>query len=334
MDPTLIYDVKITELLELFKDNPNVSVLDIYKHVSEKFREDESSFSEKLTTETEKFSDTILTVESNTSKPFGSYGEVTLNQISVSLKENLKDINWEFVYNQTRVTVHGIPVAVNAISYGLMLKTYMKYVHNRPMEAGLSPGQMEHRRLMRNRKLGLFCLLGAPLTIFLLKSSAIPMKEMFNLTIGGGSQVENNNSNSNFINSNNTLLLFLSNLNKKIPSWIKILFRFLFLTILVLKLLGYSLLSVFLINTYIFKIVYYISCSLVISYHLLSLYLLHKFSTKNIKISAVFPEFVINWLKGIELMSSSTPGIKEFKTNCYMEITVYIIILIVTVLIT
>jgi hypothetical protein len=55
MDPTLIYDVKITELLELFKDNPNVSVLDIYKHVSEKFREDESSFSEKLTTETEKF---------------------------------------------------------------------------------------------------------------------------------------------------------------------------------------------------------------------------------------------------------------------------------------
>ena len=158
------------------------------------------------------------------------------------------------------------------------------------------------------------------------------MKEKLNLTIGGGSQVENNNS--NFINSNNTLLLFLSNLNKKIPSWIKILFRFLFLTILVLKLLGYSLLSVFLINTYIFKIVYYISCSLVIYYHLLSLYLLHKFSTKNIKISAVFPEFVINWLKGIELMSSSTPGIKEFKTNCYMEITVYIIILIVTVLIT
>lgn len=33
--------------------------------------------------------------------------------------------------------------------------------------------------------------------------------------------------------------------NNKIPSWLKILFRFLNLTILVLKLLGFSILSVF-----------------------------------------------------------------------------------------
>jgi len=70
-------------------------------------------------------------------------------------------------------------------------------------------------------------------------STAIPMKEMFTLTIGSESQVANNKSNS--INS----LLFLSSLKNKIPRWVKILFRILFVTILVLKLLGISILSVF-----------------------------------------------------------------------------------------
>jgi hypothetical protein len=60
-------------------------------------------------------------------------------------------------------------------------------------------------------------------------------------TVGGYSQVANNNS--NLINST----LFLSNLNKKkkIPSWLKIFFKILFVTTLVLKLLGFSILSVF-----------------------------------------------------------------------------------------
>lgn len=64
-----------------------------------------------------------------------------MNQIGVALKENLKDINWEYLYDKTKVPVNGPPVGVNAISYGLMVKGYMKYVHNRPMETGLSPKQ-------------------------------------------------------------------------------------------------------------------------------------------------------------------------------------------------
>jgi hypothetical protein len=291
-DPELVSKIKITELLELFKDNDKVTVLELYQHVSQKFREDETSFSEKLTTETEKLSDNLLTDESNTYKPFGSRGDITLNQIGVALKENIKDINWEFIYNQTKLTIHGIPVAVNAIGYGLLIKTSMKYVHNRPLESGLSLKQREYRLLMRNRQLGIFCILGAPLTAYLLKSSAIPMKEMFNLTIGGESHGGSNNSNLN----NSTLFLFFSNLNKKIPRYIKIFFRFLFLSLLVLNLLGFSFFSLILIKTYtyIWNLVFYIGCPLVISYQLLSLYLLHKFTKKKIKIPQVLPEFLIN----------------------------------------
>jgi hypothetical protein len=151
----------------------------------------------------------LLTEESNASKPFGQYGEVTLNKIGVALKEKLKDINWELVYNNTKITVHGVPMAVDAIGYGLVLKSYIRYVHNRPMGVGLSPSLLEHKRVIRKRQLALFCLIGAPLTMILLRSSAIPLKDMFSLSIGGESHLEKNN----LINSS----LFLSNLIQKSP---------------------------------------------------------------------------------------------------------------------
>jgi hypothetical protein len=68
---------------------------------------------------------------------------------------------------------------------------------------------MERAKLNRNRQLALFCIFGAPLTMFLLRSSALPLKNMFSLSKGGESQLENN-----LINSS----LFLSNFIKKTPS--------------------------------------------------------------------------------------------------------------------
>lgn len=295
MDPNLISNVQLSELLELFtnENNENVTVADLYDHVSQKFQEDESNFTKKLKNETENFSDNLLTDEdeSNTSKPFGQHGEITLNQLGVALKEKIKDLNWEFIYNNTKLTINGLPLAANAIGYGLILKTYIKHVHHRPIEAGFSKTQRESIKLMRNRQLGIFCILGAPLTMFLLRFSAIPIKELYSLSIGGDSPVANNNSNSNSNTINS--ILFLSYLNKKIPRWLKILFKILFVTILVLKLLGFSFLSVFSINVFYIKVGYYILFSLIICYYLLSLYLLHKFSKKNMKILDVLPEFLI-----------------------------------------
>jgi len=334
LNPGLISEAKLTEILELFKENESITVSDLYDHITKISTEDKNSFFTKLTSETENLSENLLTEEYNTSKPFGQYGDVTLNQIGVSLKENLKDINWELVYDQTRLTIHGVPVAVNAIGYGLVLKSYMKYIHNRPMDAGISSSEIDARKLIRNRQLGLFCLIGAPLTMYLLRCSTTPMKEMFTLTIesqvakaiGGESQVEKSNS----INS----LLFLSSLKNKIPRWVKILFRILFVTILVLKLLGFSFLSVFSINIFYIKVAYYIIFSLIICYYLLSIYLLHKFSNKNIKILEVLPEFLIKWLKEIENMSTTKADIKEFKTNSYLQITVYLLLMIITIIAT
>ena len=332
MDPNLISNAKLTEILEFFNTNNTVSVLELYNHVSKIYKEDESSFSKQLTSETDKFSDNLLTVESNTTKPFYPYGEITFNQLCFAQKENIPDINWGFVYNLTKLTVHGLPVAVNVIGYSIMIITYMKYVHNRPIDKGLSPKQMENTKIMRNRQLGLFCLIGAPITMFLLISSSIPLKNMFTLTIGEDSQAAKNNYTT--VNS----IIFLSYLNNKIPSWLKISFKILFVTIIVLKIFGFSFGSVFLyvlsINVYYIKVAYYTIFSLRICYNLLNLYLLHKFSNKNIKISEVLPEYLIKRLKEIEIMSKTKPGIAEFKSTCYLDINIYLILMSITIIIT
>ena len=57
--------------------------------------------------------------------------------------------------------------------------------------------------------------------------------------------------------------------------------------------------------------------------------MLYLFSTKKIKISEVLPDFVINWLKQIELVSTRAEYITEFKNSCYREIVIYLIIVIV-----
>jgi hypothetical protein len=57
------------------------------------YKENNEFYSKNLTTETENLSENLTKdIESNY-KPCGEYGDITLNQIGVSLKENLKDIN-------------------------------------------------------------------------------------------------------------------------------------------------------------------------------------------------------------------------------------------------
>ena len=59
---------------------------------------------------------------------------------------------------------------MNVIGYGLILKSYIRYVHNRPLGVGLSPSLLEHIRVIRNRQLAFFCLFNrAPLTMILFR---------------------------------------------------------------------------------------------------------------------------------------------------------------------
>ena len=128
--------------------------------------------------------------------------------------------------------------------------------------------------------------------------------------------------------ANSGFFMMLTNLNKKIPHWVKLFFKLLFLFIVIVKLLGFkSIFDVF-FNLYYFKMYGYISCSLVIIYQLLNLYFLHKFNNKSFKISDILPEFLISWLKEFEEICNSREAIKEFKNMCYIQIGIYLTIII------
>lgn len=88
----------------------------------------------------------------------------------------------------------------------------------------------------------------------------------------------------------------------------------------------------FLSNIIYLKFLFILSSSLVIIYQLLLLYLLHLFSRRaqyeNINIPPVLPDFLINFLNAIKILSSNSESIKELKNTCYIQIYIYLVLLI------
>lgn len=88
-----------------------------------------------------------------------------------------------------------------------------------------------------------------------------------------------------------------------------------------------------LFNNYYLKIYIYILASLFTIYQLVNLYLIYRFMNNNIKIPEVLPEFLINWLKEYEVFRSSKSGIKEYKNMCYIQISIYLVFVLITLFI-
>ena len=128
-----------------------------------------------------------------------------------------------------------------------------------------------------------------------------------------------------------------SNFFKKIPAWIaKQLLISLIIFLIVLKLLGLSLPTSILdvlFNIYYLKIYIYILTSLFTIYQLVNLYLIYKFMNNSIKIPEALPSFLINWLKEYEVFRSCKSSIKEYKNMCYTQISLYLVIALITLFI-
>ena len=326
INPDKISDVKISEFLKIYNTNEKLTVLDLYNHVSRLYKNEKDFFIRKteVLTQTDVKSDEELI--NKAFKPFGEIGEqpFTLNGIAKKAME----LDWEFVVNSAHVSVHLVPLCVNLVGYGAMLGTYIKLIHNRPIDSGLSEAQIKIQIMNKNRNLFLFAFFGAPLTLGLIKASSSSLKDIVTIKFPLSSELQLDNNNSI---SNNSLFMLISNLTKKIPNCLKLFFRLLLLSILVIKLLGFSVIEI-LNSTYYIKIYLYVSCSLVIIYQLSNLYLLHKFSKQNVQIPKVLPEFIINCLNEFNVISSSVESIKEFKKTYYKEISLYLLIIIIITL--
>ena len=113
-------------------------------------------------------------------------------------------------------------------------------------------------------------------------------------------------------------------------------FTFLFIIILcvcgILKFFGISI-WVFLNSHYYIKIYFFLTISLAILYFLIQLYTIHKFLTKNIKISEVLPKFIYNWLKDIQMLTRSKLGRKDRIENTYLNLGIYLVLMVLLILV-
>jgi len=344
-DVSLLSDVKLSELINPFIEGKDISVLDLFNYISNKYLNDKdflNSLNDKINHDASNVSSpsssdnpVLSNINFDNSKPLGEIGEVTLNNAIVYLK----DLKLPVILNKSQLIINVLPAASHLLTYGLILKSYIKIVHNRPYPVNITHYQKLIEDASRKRQLALFSILGAPIVIGAFKLGSIAFKDVFsiNLPLSNSTDsdllTENNNNNSEVLNSSSSLFLLCNKIIKIIPHWLKLSFRLILLIILVLKLLGVnSILDIF-NNVVYFKLYCYISCSLVILYQLLNIYLIYKFSQPETKIFEFYPEFIINWLKEFEEIGKSKEIAKYFKDMYYREIYLYFILIIIAVLI-
>jgi hypothetical protein len=160
---SLVPETKLSEILEPFKDENSVSVLELFKHLEDKFNSDKDYFY-SLQNHMVNVSDSdssVLKAEDSllsSTQPFGELGETTFNQAAVYFR----NLELEKVFNTVQVSVNVVPLVTNLIGFRLLLKSYMKYVHNRPYRGNISVLERMTQESIRNRQLTLFLCVGAP----------------------------------------------------------------------------------------------------------------------------------------------------------------------------
>lgn len=224
--------------------------------------------------------------------------------------------NWNIIVDNTKVVINAVAAAVNFVSYTLVLKGYMKYVHNIPYDTHPGAPSINLQKKVRNRLLtGFlgFVMLGLMLT-------AINTKDIFTL------EVHNSKEDS-------TMLGLMGWISNKIPSGFKFGFKLVFIVVLVLKVLGFSLYTDFYLNMHNFKLLNQTLCVLWILYLLLHIYLIHKFAQKDRQVPQILPEFLIEWLSEFKEIVATPQSIKSVKNMYYIQIVLYICIIVFTILV-
>lgn len=89
-----------------------------------------------------------------------------------------------------------------------------------------------------------------------------------------------------------SLILLIIKFTNKISSFIKIILKIIFILLILLKIVGLNNLYIIYSNKFYFKIACIFACLLVIFILVLELYLIHKFSKKNIEIPDPLPKIL------------------------------------------
>lgn len=133
------------------------------------------------------------------------------------------------------------------------------------------------------------------------------------------------------LTKNSSSLKFLNYI--KIPVWLNYTFQSIFIYVFVVKLIWGGNFSELFNPDYI-RIYTYLVGAIAILFELLELLLIYLFSKKYFTISEFLPNFIINWLKGLDILSKNIALVKSIKDSSYKHIVIYIIMIIIVIFIT
>ena len=133
------------------------------------------------------------------------------------------------------------------------------------------------------------------------------------------------------LTKNSSSLKFLNYI--KIPVWLNYTFQSIFIYVFVVKLIWGGNFSELFNPDYI-RIYTYLVGAIAILFELLELLLIYLFSKKYFTISEFLPNFIINWLKGLGILSKNTALVKSIKDSSYKHIVIYIFMIIIVIFIT
>jgi hypothetical protein len=159
IDPDQISDGLLTKILEPFKNNNKITVQEFVDYIENLHTEDKD-FIQKLipSDSTDK-----VGVES----PLDKIGFNNMHE----LFSNFRNLDWRAIWDSVKLTeISPADIASNAVSYPLLLRGFVKYVHNRPYPKNISPDYLLQLRRDRRLQLVGFAFIGAP---FIMASTRI-----------------------------------------------------------------------------------------------------------------------------------------------------------------
>jgi hypothetical protein len=102
--------IKLLEMLKPLQDKENVTIYELYVHVSDLYRKGslKENLLEPITSNTTNNNETIANYSLNESKPLGNYGDITLNEVVTQIR----DLKWDLVLNSAKFTIHAAPMII------------------------------------------------------------------------------------------------------------------------------------------------------------------------------------------------------------------------------
>jgi hypothetical protein len=331
---------KSDEIIEEIKNENYISLFDIVKQVSHKIEGlgkyieesktplseiikniSSSELNDKVTTIINKVKDE-LSVQKESIKPLGNYGEVSLNEVMNRLINNRYVPFKDAV--EVAVNVGGlIPVG---LVYSGIVKLYLKKINPySEIIKETNPKIRMQALALRRKEMLLFMGAVAPIAaVTLVFFGKVSVGDLINITVH--SSETNNLTSELFSLGLMTRLIF-----KKLPNWFKYLFVlltliFVFKSNLYLYLLPYitiKSLKYFWLFLLLNTIVYF-------SFNYIFLTILNQ--NKNFKIPKNLPRFIINQIESLKLLSTTNLYNRDKKRNKLL-IIICLIVFILAILI-